>query len=226
MPFNPPTEEELQQVQHIKERLSTAVEGQLSPKITDVTILRFLRGMKYNLDEAFTRVVDYDKWRKEHSVDTIHELEGRIQRYFENGLCGVEGKDFNNRPLGYGAARVHDKYNRDIEDMRILIIFVLEKLIANAIPHEERFTIVFDLNGFSLKCMDYEVVKVLVSILQTHYPETLEKVFVVDAPFIFWACWSIIKPWLDPVTAAKVTFIKKAELKDHLDDNLIPSLKA
>jgi hypothetical protein len=219
MPFDPPTAEEIEQVQSIKTRLTSA-EVDLSPKITEVTVLRFLRGLKHNTDEAYNRVVNYNTWRKEHSVDNIFEVEPRLQKYFVSGLCGVDGKDYNGRPLGYGAARMHDKYNRDVEDMRLLIILVLEKLLKNAIPEEERFTIVFDLSGFSLRSMDYEMVKILVHILQTHYPDTLEKVYVVDAPFLFWACWAIIKPWLDPVTAEKVTFVKRAELKEHLDDSI------
>ncbi|RYH13138.1 hypothetical protein EON65_36405 [archaeon] len=39
---------------------------------------------------------------------------------------------------------------------------------------------------------------------QVNYSETLEKLHVVDAPFIFSTCWALIRPWLDPVTAAKV----------------------
>lgn len=42
--------------------------------------------------------------------------------------------------------------------------------------------------------------------------------YVVNAPFLFWACWAIIRPWLDPVTAAKASFVKKEELVDVIDD--------
>jgi CRAL/TRIO domain len=63
-----------------------------------------------------------------------------------------------------------------------------------------------------------------------NYPETLLTAYVVNAPFLFWACWAIIRPWLDPVcnfhvlsdllliyicilhwkvTAAKASFVKK-----------------
>ena len=90
--------------------------------------------------------------------------------------------------------------------------------------------------------MDYEVVKLLIDILQFNYPETLLTAYVMNAPFLFWACWvqddliliilllniiyhsfflffyfifsqAIIKLWLDPVTAKKVSFIKGHELK-------------
>ncbi len=69
--------------------------------------------------------------------------------------------------------------------------------------------------------MNYEVVKILISILQTNYPETLEKVYV-DSPLIFSACWAIIRPWLDPVTQAKVSFVRSSELSNFIEPSVIP----
>ena len=37
--------------------------------------------------------------------------------------------------------------------------------------------------------MDYDVVKLLIDILQFNYPETLLTAYVMNAPFLFWACW-------------------------------------
>ena len=38
---------------------------------------------------------------------------------------------------------------------------------------------------------------------QEYYPETLSEHFIINSPYIFSAIWSLIKGWLDPVTAAK-----------------------
>jgi hypothetical protein len=197
MPFPTPTENELQVVSSLRGRLTTEFNESLSPKITDVTILRFLRGLKQNEDDAFERLKGYQLWRVENQVDNcIVANTDRFQKYIDKGLGYVKGKDFNGRPLGFGVARLHNAYDRDVEELRLMIIYVLELMLQNSIPSEERFVIVFDLFGFSLKCMDYELTKVLIYILQTHYPDTLEKVYIIDAPFVFWACWAIIKPWL------------------------------
>jgi hypothetical protein len=45
---------------------------------------------------------------------------------------------------------------------------------------------------------------------------------VINSPFLFSACWAIIRPWLDPVTAAKVGFVKKDDLKTYFDEDKIP----
>ena len=47
----------------------------------------------------------------------------------------------------------------------------------------------------------------LVDIAQNQYPERLRRVLLVNAPFLFRGAWSIISPWLDPVTKAKVKFV-------------------
>lgn len=34
--------------------------------------------------------------------------------------------------------------------------------------------------------------------VQSYYPETLCRLFVVNAPSAFLAMWKIVRPWLDP----------------------------
>ena len=54
-----------------------------------------------------------------------------------------------------------------------------------------------------MNVLDYEVLKLLINILQYNYPETLESALVVDSPFIFSACWAIIRHWLGIPTYLK-----------------------
>ena len=74
----------------------------------------------------------------------------------------------------------------------------------------------FDLSGFSLSCMDYEIVRLLIDILQYNYPETMNSALIVNSPFLFHACWAVIRPWLDPITASKVVFINQKQLAEHV----------
>lgn len=45
---------------------------------------------------------------------------------------------------------------------------------------------------------------------------------VVNAPWIFNACWAIIRVWLDPVTQEKVKFVYDSEIRELLDKNDLP----
>jgi hypothetical protein len=113
-------------------------------------------------------------------------------------------------------------YVRNIDDIEKLIILLLEQVMAKTIPNEQRFVLVFDLSGFTYSCMDYEAVKVLISTLQFNYPDTLGTAFVVNEPWIFSACWAIIRGWIDPVTASKVKFIGVDQLEEYIDRSSIP----
>ena len=93
----------------------------------------------------------------------------------------------------------------------------IETAMKLANPDEQRLTIVADLSQFSLRNMDYEITRAAVSILQANYPETMHVTLVCNAPFIFNACYSIIRPWLDPVTTAKVAFIRVNKLHEYVD---------
>ncbi|KAI1266997.1 CRAL-TRIO domain-containing protein [Xylariaceae sp. FL1019] len=50
-----------------------------------------------------------------------------------------------------------------------------------------------------------------------HYPETLDRIFIIGAPYFFSTVWGWIKRWFDPVTVSKI-FI----LSDH---DVLPVLK-
>ena len=179
-------------------------------QLSDVTISRFLRARKNDVQAAKRGIERHCQWRVEENVKEIKESD--ILGELQSGKIQVHGKDKSNRPVVYIFAVRHNKEQRDLEEMKKFIIFTLEKALALTRPDEEKMDIVFDLNGFNKKCMDYDVVKLLINILGFNYPETLQVAYVVNAPFIFWACWVIIKPWLDPITASKVKIVKKEEL--------------
>lgn len=49
--------------------------------------------------------------------------------------------------------------------------------------------------------------KLTIGITQDNYPETLGQMFIINSGFMFSAAWTIIKPFLDPVTQQKIKII-------------------
>ncbi|TLD30421.1 hypothetical protein PspLS_02402, partial [Pyricularia sp. CBS 133598] len=45
-----------------------------------------------------------------------------------------------------------------------------------------------------------------------HYPETLDRIFVIGAPFFFSTVWGWIKRWFDPITVSKIFILSQAEV--------------
>lgn len=60
-----------------------------------------------------------------------------------------------------------------------------------------------------------------------HYPETLDRIFIIGAPSFFPTVWNWIKRWFDPITVSKIFILSANEVKPTLerfiDINNIPS---
>ena len=223
MPFVAPSPEELQAVQSLRASLEATEDIVLSPRITDVCILRFFRGSKGKEDIALRELIKHAKWRQETNADEIHNFLPRFQNQLDKRLSILHHVDKERRPCLYCFVHRHDASNRDLEEMILFIVYSLESMVRNGHPEQEMFTVFFDLSRFSMKNMDFEVVKHLISILQSNYPDTLEKFHIVDAPMLFSACWTVIRPWIDPVTSNKVKFIRRSQILEFCHEEDVPS---
>ena len=74
---------------------------------------------------------------------------------------------------------------------------------------------IIDLEGISLNFFSKDVLdhlKTLVAIDNVIYPETLGKMFIVNAPWILMTVWQTIKGWLDKNTVEKIEILKANEM--------------
>ena len=61
------------------------------------------------------------------------------------------------------------------------------------------------------------------SVLATaHYPETLDRIFIVGAPAFFTTVWAWIKRWFDPATVAKIFILAPADVRPTLEAFIAP----
>ena len=51
---------------------------------------------------------------------------------------------------------------------------------------------------------------------QDRYPECMGKFYIINAPWAFSTVWSIVKPWLDEVTVAKIDIVSSGTVKEKL----------
>ncbi|KAL3457195.1 CRAL-TRIO domain-containing protein [Aspergillus heterothallicus] len=62
------------------------------------------------------------------------------------------------------------------------------------------------------------------SVLATaHYPETLDRIFIIGAPAFFPTVWGWIKRWFDPVTTSKIFILSASEVQPTLTSFMDPS---
>ncbi|KAI8877596.1 CRAL/TRIO domain-containing protein [Backusella circina FSU 941] len=99
--------------------------------------------------------------------------------------------------------------------------------IAGKPVHSE--TLIFDCTNMSLWQLHMSAfyhLKAIAEIVQQYYPETLHRLFIVNAPSAFVVMFKIIKPVLNPRTLDKIHVLGKdykSVLLDYIDADSLPS---
>lgn len=96
--------------------------------------------------------------------------------------------------------------------------------------HVEQTCTILDLKNVPLSSFSsiYSTVKQVSSIAQNYYPEMLGKMFIINSPMLFTACWGMVKPLLDEVTVKKINILGsnyKAKLLEVIDEKDLPGIK-
>ncbi|KAI9712354.1 MAG: hypothetical protein M1820_001567 [Bogoriella megaspora] len=198
----------------------------------DGILLRFLRARKWDVNAALIMSISAQHWRaKEYKVDqdimvrgeegALLDSEGKeegandskkktdgkdfIQQY-RMGKSYLHGFDKEGRPISVVRVRLHrggEQTNDALERYTVHLIETGRLLLRDNV---DTSTIVFDMTDFTLANMDYTPVKFMIKCFEANYPESLGTILIHRSPWIFQGIWKIIKPWLDPVVAAKVHF--------------------
>jgi hypothetical protein len=93
--------------------------------------------------------------------------------------------------------------------------------------HIEQSTTILDLQGVYLSSFSsvYNLVSQVSSIAQNYYPEMLGKMFIINAPMLFTAVWTVVKQMLDEVTVNKIQILGssyKSALLQCIDAENLP----
>ncbi|KAG7110451.1 CRAL-TRIO domain-containing protein C3H8.02 like [Verticillium longisporum] len=169
----------------------------------DAIVLRFLRARKWDVEKAVEMLIATIDWRYERRMD--EEIKNFLAQY-RSGKSYVRGSDLEGRPVYIVKARLHNPSLQSAAAMEAFVLHNVETISLMVKAPNDKTCFVFDLSGFGLRNMDFHVVQFLVQVFEARYPESLGLVLVHNAPFVFWGIWSVIKHWLDPVVASKITF--------------------
>jgi hypothetical protein len=162
-------------------------------------------------------------WRQEFGVDAIvrslggteagdDELATILHKENDTSKIYSRGYDAEGRALMY-MRPAREQTNNEENNMRHLV-WNLEKALActrakSASMGKEvtKINLLIDYDGFRLRdSPPMSTAKLTLEILQKHYPECLFHAYVINPPMIFRAFWTMIKPFVDPVTKEKIVF--------------------
>uniref|UniRef100_A0A7R9VFR1 CRAL-TRIO domain-containing protein n=1 Tax=Pseudictyota dubia TaxID=2749911 RepID=A0A7R9VFR1_9STRA len=209
--------------------------------------LRHLRAEKGDQDLALKKMQSTIAHREEIDVDGLrrcfyeleHPDEATANQYDEyrkniriqmgSAKAYVRGYDKKGRVLYSFVPR--RKNSEDPEWYLKGYVYMMERALActerKTGGAEDKVIVLFDYSGYkSAHSPPLSLAKKLVFLMSDHYPERLEHVFVLDAPLAFRAFWILIRPFIDPVTKAKVMFLTGKTAKSDKLGGLIEKNQA
>ncbi|KAI8063345.1 CRAL-TRIO domain-containing protein [Gilbertella persicaria] len=205
----------------------------------DAVLLRFLRARKWDLEAAYNMLANTLRWRLVMRIDDIvalgesgmrdelnrlkPELGDCFVTQLNSGKAYLGGPDKAGRGICFINVNSHHKDDQPLEVIKLLTMYIMET--SRVVVHQpiESACIVFNMDGFTLKNMDFDFVKFLVTCFEAYYPETLGSCLIHKAPWVFSTVWNLITPLLDPVVASKIHFTKDCdELTNYVSLAALP----
>ncbi|PKI83932.1 hypothetical protein MVES_001874 [Malassezia vespertilionis] len=191
------------------------------PDNPDMMMLKFLRARKCLNWRIDTDVVGL---LTEGDLG-ISKRDSKYLAQAESEKAFVAGMNDEQMPIIYIRVKKHLGKAQGEDTMTKFIIATAESFRSFISFPNDKVIIVFDLSGFGMKNMDWHALMTILQILEAYYPETLYKLYIVNAPWIFQGIWKAVSPLLDPVVRSKIIFTNKAaEMKNIPKDRLMSDL--
>ncbi|KAI9670209.1 MAG: cytosolic factor, phosphatidylinositol/phosphatidylcholine transfer protein [Alyxoria varia] len=191
-------------------------------RLDTLTLLRFLRARKFNVEASKQMFVDCEKWRKEFQggVDDLvrnfdYKERPQVFEYYPQYYHKI---DKDGRPIyieQLGKIDLNAMYKITTSDRMLSNLVVeYEKNSDPRLPACSRLAghlletgcTIMDLKGVGLSKASsvYSYVGSASAISQNYYPERLGKLYVINAPWGFSGVFGVVKRFLDPVTVNKI----------------------
>ncbi|CAM6122155.1 unnamed protein product [Calypogeia fissa] len=211
-------ESELKQaLEKLKELVD--IEGGNSKVAEDKELLRFLRSNSLDTQASAKAFASHQKWRKEF-IPKGYIAEAEVQSELEAKKAYWIEKDKKGRPVLLTIGRNHVYNKKDFDEFKRFIVYFLECLIRESPPDAEQFICILDLKGLGLKNLDSKSFIASAQILQSHYPQRVDKIFMINVPAIFNGIWKVVKPFLNEDIGSRVVFVDKNKIGETLTNEI------
>ncbi|KAJ2690278.1 hypothetical protein IWW39_000829 [Coemansia spiralis] len=177
------------------------IEGWLS----DECIARYVRarkGVYEDTKRALRKTIEWRAATRPHALrpDAV-EIENRTGKMYFNGF------DKMARPIIY--MYNHRQNTKDADSQIRWVVYTMEIGIRHMRPDVEKVILAVDATHWSFSnSVSIGTARKFLDTLANHYPERLGHAIIFNPPKFFVAFYSLLSPFVDPATRAKVAFVK------------------
>ncbi|XP_074567721.1 phosphatidylinositol/phosphatidylcholine transfer protein SFH9-like [Curcuma longa] len=203
------------------------------------TLMRFLKAREWNVPKTNKMLVDCLNWRINNQIDDVFskpitpvDLYRGIRDSHLMGLSGYSKQGIPVFAIGVGLS-TYDKasVNYYIQSHIQMNEYRDRVLLPAASRKNGRYIgtcfKVLDMTGLKLSSLgNLKLVSLMATIDDLNYPEKTETYYIVNAPYIFTACWKVVKPLLQERTRRKIQVLDgcgRDELLKVMDYASLPS---
>eukprot|EP00262_Sarcandra_glabra_P007477 TRINITY_DN20304_c0_g1_i1.p1 TRINITY_DN20304_c0_g1~~TRINITY_DN20304_c0_g1_i1.p1 ORF type:complete len:337 (-),score=45.01 TRINITY_DN20304_c0_g1_i1:479-1489(-) len=193
------------------------------------TLVRFLKAREWNVAKAHKMLLECLNWRIQNEIDNMlakpivptdvyrgvrdSQLIG-MSGYSKEGLpifaVGVGHSTFDKASVHY-YVQSHIQIN-EYRD-RVVLPFATKKYGR----HIGTCLKVLDMTGLKLSALSQiKLLTIISTVDDLNYPEKTDTYYIVNAPYIFSACWKVVKPLLQERTRKKMQVLQGCGRDDLL----------
>ncbi|XP_021902296.1 phosphatidylinositol/phosphatidylcholine transfer protein SFH1, partial [Carica papaya] len=202
------------------------------------TLVRFLKARELNVSKAHKMLVDSLQWRVQNEIDNILEkpiVPTELYRAVRDSqLIGMSGYSREGLPvfaIGVGLSTFDKASVHYYVQSHIQINEYRDRVILPSASRKYGRPIttcvkVLDMTGLKLSALSQvKLLTIISTIDDLNYPEKTNTYYIVNVPYIFSACWKVVKPLLQERTRKKVRVLSgsgKDELLKIMDFASLP----
>mmetsp|Transcript_18718 Transcript_18718/g.47205 ORF Transcript_18718/g.47205 Transcript_18718/m.47205 type:complete len:289 (+) Transcript_18718:106-972(+) len=208
-----------------------------------LVIVRGYQTYKPRLEETIKYFKKIAEWREECKYHEFLNAKlahfDEFHRAWPNAIFGTD--DYGHVLTGFQVEHLDvDGLEKIGGDMLVLLqgqkmkaLFEHKRILSkDGGVQRYKHSAIMDLHGLKMSMLHghkRDIIQRLLDVGSHYFPEQMWKVYLINTPLLFRGVWTMIKPWLHPVTVAKVQMLGKVDaakaqmMKDGIPASALPT---